>query len=292
LLSDALALSTAGYQPMARALDLLAAVPSGAHAKVYEKALFSWTGLYEELDGNPAAQSAIKARVLRDYWPRLQRLGFAPRAGEPPLDALLRPSLIQAFGDLGDPRVVREGQRLFAAWQKDPGAIPGSLKESWLRVIARNATPASWEALHRIAARTRGTVERTTYYQLLAEARDEALARRALELALTSEPGPTVSAGMIRAASGRHPAMTLDFVLGHLAQVNRLVDLSGRSRFVGQLAQESGDAALVPKLLAYANANLRAADRRPVEQAIGHIRWKAGYLPRVGSEVSNWLKSH
>jgi aminopeptidase N len=292
LLSDALALSTAGYQPMARALDLLAAVPADAHGKVYEKALFSWANLHDELDGNPAAQTAIRTRVLRNYWPRLQRLGFVPRVGEPPLDALLRPSLIQVLGDLGDPHVVGEGQRLLAAWQGDPNAIPGSLKESWLRVVARNATPATWETLHRIAARTHGTVERTTYYQLLGEARSEALARRALELALTSEPGSTISAGMIRAASVKHPAVTLDFVLGHLAQVNRLVDLSGRSRFVGQLVQESGDAALVPKLLAYANANLRAEDRRPVEQAVARIRWKAEYRPRVRTEVIGWLNSH
>jgi aminopeptidase N len=292
LLSDALALSTAGYQPMARALDLLAAVPAGAHGKVYEKALSSWTNLYQDLDDNSVAQQAIKTRVLRDYWPRLQRLGFVPRAGEPPLDALLRPTLIQALGDLSDPRMVAEGQRLFAAWQTDPSAIPGSLKESWLRVIARNATPETWDTLHRIAARTHGTVERTIYYQLLGEARNEALARRALNLALTSEPGPTISAGMIRAASGKYPAMTLDFVLGHLVQVNRLVDLSGRSRFVGQIVQESGDAALVPKLLAYASANLRPEDRRPIEQAVGRIRWRAENRARVHGEVIDWLRRH
>jgi aminopeptidase N len=86
--------------------------------------------------------------------------------------------------------------------------------------------------------------------------------------------------------------MTLDFVLGHLAQVNRLVDLSGRSRFVGQLVQESGDPAIIPKLEAYAKANLRAEDRRPVERAIGRIRWKAANQPRIRSEVIAWLKSH
>ena len=63
LLSDALALSTAGYQPMARALDLLAAVPGDAHGKVFEKALVSWSNLYDDLDRDLAAQAAIKARV-------------------------------------------------------------------------------------------------------------------------------------------------------------------------------------------------------------------------------------
>ncbi len=38
-----------------------------------------------------------------------------------------------------DPAVVAEARRLFAAWQSNPDAIPGSLKQTWLRVIARNA---------------------------------------------------------------------------------------------------------------------------------------------------------
>jgi aminopeptidase N len=291
LLSDALALSIAGYQPMAQALDMLAVVPPNANGKVFQKALFTWGDLYDDLEGDPAAQAAIKALVMREFGPRLERLGFLPRDGEPPLDALLRPNLIQKLGDVGDPRIVNEGQRLLAALQKDSRAIPGSLKESWLRVIARNATPATWESLHKIAAGTHGTVERTALYQLLAEAADETLARRALVMALTPEPGRTVSAGMIRAASAKHPGMTLDFVLSHLAQVNRLIDLSGRSRFVGQLVQDSGDPTVIPKLEAYAKANLRTEDRRPVDQAIAKIRWKAANEPRIRREVDVWLKS-
>jgi aminopeptidase N len=292
LLSDGMALATADYQPLGRALDLLAAIPANANAKLIQKGIGTWHQLYDNLESNPAAQNAIRQRVLRDYGGRLQQLGFMPREGEPPLDALLRPTLIAELGYFGDPRVLKEGDRLFVAWQKDPSAIPGSLKESWLGVIARNATPATWDALHRIAAGTRGSVERTTLYELLATSRDEALARRALNLALSTEPGKTVSSGMIRAASGQHPALALDFVLAHLAQVNPLVDSSGRSRFVSQLAQESGDATLVPKLNAYAQANLRSTDRKPVDQAIGRIRWEAGNKPRIQQETVAWLKTH
>ncbi len=292
LLSDALALSGAGYQPMGRALDLLAAVPADSHAKVFAKALSSWGNLYQELEGDAAAQGAVKARMLAQFSPRLQRLGFVPRDGEPPLDAILRPTLINELGAVGDPRVVAEGKRLLAAWQKDPEAIPGSLKESWLRVIARNATPQDWDALRAIARRTQGTVERVTLYEMLGRAADPALAQRALALSLTPEPGPTVSAGIIRAVAGRHPAMALDFVLSHLPQVKKFIDLSASSRFVSQLVQESGDPALVPKLQAYAAANLKPDDRRPVELAIGRMRWKAENRPRVRNEVIAWLRSH
>ena len=292
LLSDGLALGGAGYQPMDRALDLLAAVPADAHGKVAAKSLSSWASLHQELAGDVAAQAAVKARALGHYGPRLQRLGFTPRDVEPPLVALLRPRLISELGYLGDPAVVAEGQRLLAAWQTDPKAIPGSLKESWLNVIARNATPANWDALRATARRTPGTVERSTLYDMLGRAADPALARRALDLSLTTEPGPTVSAGIIRAVAERHPAMALDFVLANLPRVNQLVDLSGRSRFVSRLVEQSGDLALIPKLQAYAAANLGADDRRPVEQAVGRMRWKAENRQRVRQEVIGWLRRH
>ncbi len=291
LLSDALALGGAGYLPMGRALDLLAAVPADAHGMVFAKSLSSWANLHQELVGDATAQAAVKARALNHYGPRLQRLGFTPRGGEPPLDALLRPNLISELGNLGDPAVVAEGQRLLAAWQRDPNAIPGSLKQSWLNVIARNATPGNWDALRAIARRTQGTVERLTLYEMLGRAADPALARRALDLSLTAEPGPTVSAGVIRAVAERHPALALDFVLANLPQVNKLVDLSGRSRFVSRLVEQSGDPALIPKLEAYAGANLGPGDRRPVEQAVGRIRWKAENRPRIRQEVITWLRS-
>ena len=79
-----------------------------------------------------------------------------------------------------------------------------------------------------------GTVERASLYQLLGRAKDEALARRALDLALTNEPGKTTSAGMITAVAGAHPRLAIDFVLSHLEQVNQLIDISGRSRFMSR----------------------------------------------------------
>ena len=56
--------------------------------------------------------------------------------------------LIGALGKYRDPRVLAEASRLFAAWKTDPNAIPGSLKATWLGVIARNADAATWEAIH------------------------------------------------------------------------------------------------------------------------------------------------
>jgi aminopeptidase N len=291
LLTDQLALSNAGYQPMATGLDFLAVVPAGARPKVAQEAVRRWSGLYDDLDGDAAAQAAIAARVQRLYGPRLEQLGFAPRDGEPPMDALLRPTLISTLGKFKDPRVLAEANRLFAAWQGNSDAIPGSLKETWLGVVADNADEATWNAIHARAKATTGSVERTSLYELLGSTNDEALARRALELALTDEPGKTVSAGIITQVAQQHPRLAVDFVLAHLPQVNQLVDISGRSRFMQRLAAGSNDPSMISTLNAYAKANLKPTDRKPIDQAIDRIRFDSARQPRIKAEVWRWLKS-
>ena len=292
VMRNALALSKAGYQPMAPALDLLDAVPVGGNGRVVARGLTEWHDLYDRFEGNAAIQQPIAARASAEYGPRLLQLGFTPRAGEPSLDATLRPELIATLGALGDPRTIAEASRLTEAWLRDRNAIPGSLKSTWLGVAARNATPALWEQLHAAAARTSGNVERTNLYAMLGAARDKALARRALELSLTDEPGKTISAGIITSVADDHSDLALDYVLAHLAQVNDLVDTSGRSRFIGRLVNGSADQGQIAKLQSYAKANLGPSDRRPVDEAIIQIRTRAAVNRRIAGEMAAWLASH
>ena len=56
---------------------------------------------------------------------------------------------------------------------------------------------------------------RDQYYGLLATARDEALARRALQMALTDEPGATNGAAMLAGVSREHPELALDFAIAN-----------------------------------------------------------------------------
>jgi aminopeptidase N len=292
LIADSMALSKVGYQPMGIGLDILAAIPSAGNAKVVQQAVRSWDRLYDQLEGNDSAQGAIAARVVRDFGPRLTQLGLAPKAGEPATDAVLRPTLIAALGKYRDPAVLAEASRLFAAWKTNPDAIPGSLKTTWLSVIARNADAATWETMHAKAKATSSTVERSALYQLLGDVHDEALARRTLELALTDEPGKTVSAGMITSVAEEHPKLALDFVLAHLDQVNRLIDISGRSRFVQRLVAGSHDTAFIPVLEKYASEHLAATDRKPIQQSIDRIRYESSQIGRIQSETAAWLKAH
>ena len=68
--------------------------------------------------------------------------------------------------------------------QRDPKAIARIVEAAWLGVIAQNADAKTWDALHRMAAGARSATERSIYYALLGSAKNDALARRALDLAI------------------------------------------------------------------------------------------------------------
>ena len=288
LLTDNLALSRAGYQPVAVGLNLLAAVPADANRKLTGRALAQWVAIFDMYEGDPAHRAIVAAEIERRFAPLLARIALAPRTGEPVLDTTLRPTLIEQLGRVGDRAINTEARRLFVT----PAAIPGSLKATWLGVAARNADAATWEQLHALAKGASGAVERTTYYELLGAAKDDGLARRALDLALTDEPGSTVSSGMISAVAGEHPEMALDFALSHLEAVRKLVDTSGWSRFLAGLGSGSRKQATIDKLDAYARAYVAVSDRKPIERVIGAIATRIAQLPRLNSETSIWLKSH
>ncbi len=292
LMTDNVALSYAAYQPMAVGLDFLAAVTPNSDPKVVQGAIESWSKLYDDLEANPAAQAAIADRVRTIYGPVLKHVGLVPRVDEKPTVTLLRPTLIATLGKFRDPAVLAEANRLFAAWQTDPDAIPGSLKETWLLVLARNADAATWDALRTKAEAASSATERSTLYELLGRTQDESLAKRALELALTDEPGKTVSAGMITAVSQRHPKLAVDFMLANLDKVRPLIDASSQSRFLQNLTQNSGDASLIPIIEAYAAKHLAETDRAPIRQAVDRIRFDVEKRQRIAPQVAEWLRIH
>ena len=222
----------------------------------------------------------------------LGQIGLVPAAGEQPTITTLRPELIQTLGYVGDPQVNAEARRLFAAMQTDPNAVPGGLKQTWLGIVAANADAATWEKLHAMARNASSATERQNLYSLLGAAKDEALARRTLDLSITDEPGKTVSAGMIGTVARRHPDLALDFVLAHWSQVEKFVDLSAKSRFIGRIASGSRNQATIVKLEGYAKTNIAASDRKPVDQAIDVIRVRLANQPRIKSETKAWLAAH
>ncbi|MDB5692649.1 MAG: family peptidase [Alphaproteobacteria bacterium] len=289
LLADNWSLGLAGYESPSPALDMVDTVPAGANPVLYDRAAGILLQIYNMYDGDPARQAAIAHYASAKLGPVLQQIGWRARPNEPAINAVLRATLIGALGGWGDPQVVTEATRLHA--NGDKLATSGPLRTTILGVVARNNDPAGWDRLHAEAKAERNPLVRAQLYRMLGAAHDPALAQRALDLALTDEPGPTTSPNIIAAVAAEHPDLAFDFALRNRERVEALVDSSSRSRYLPGLAGGSSDPAMIGKLEAFATRNMTPQSRRPADVAIASIRDRVRIRATRLPEITRWFEA-
>ncbi len=289
LLNDSQSLAYGEYQPMRTALNLVDAVSADASARIIEDNVSTFGYLYGLYDNDAVRQAQIARLATERFGPALTKLGMKERPSDSMLDANLRSALISTLGYMGNKAVVAEAKRLFTQLDRDPAALDGPLRTTWLGVIAQNADQAAWDKIRKLGQSAESQLVKSTMYRLLGGARDEALAKQALELALTKEPGPTLSSAMIGSVAGDHPDLATEFALANREAVEGLVDVSSKSEFIPGLGNASSDPAMVGKLEGYAKAHLTPESRKPVDQAIAAIQTRIKSEPRIRSAVNDWL---
>ena len=289
VLDDAWALGLAGMAPIDAALDLVAGVADDADASV-------WLAVADELlrlDGfyrlDPARRVAWRRFAIARLAPELARVGWRAAADERATTTVLRARLIGALGELGDEATIAEARRRHGQRKTDPDAFPPALRKTLLAVIAGHADSASWDAMRAEAAAEKSPLVKDRLYGLLASAGDETLARRALELSLTDEPGATNGAQMLGTVAEQHPELAFDFAIAHADAVERITIAS--SRFFPRLASESLDPALAKRLDAFARTRFAAGSRRPAEAAIAMIGYRAAVARERLGAVDAWLRA-
>ena len=286
VMSDTWALGLAGYQPAADILDLAAATPPNADPQVWQRI----AGIFSAIDGyyseNPR-QADFRRFAIARLQPVFAATGWMAKPGEAPPVANLRNTLITTLGNFGDPAVIAEARRRYAA-----NDLPAPIRRAALSVVATNADATSWDKLRADAAAEKTPLVKQQLYDLLAQPGDKALAAKALTLALSDEPGATTSAGMIAGVARKHPDLAFDFALANLASVEKIVDASSRSRYFPRLANGSADPAMIGKINAYAEKYLAPGSRRDAETAAADIAYrikiKQERLPAIGA----WLDNH
>jgi aminopeptidase N len=289
LLADTWGLGLAGYQSAAEALDMVEAVPADANPQVWGRVATILGAVHTLYEGDPAHQAMLARYASRKLSPVLARIGWAHRASEAPTVPVLRAELIRILGEMGDSAVVAEANRRLAA--NDPLATAGPLRGTILGVAARNVDSAGWERLRAQARAEPSPLVKAQLYRLLGTAAEPALARRALDLALTDEPGATNSAAIISAvAEKQHPDLAYDFAVRNREKVEGLVDISSRSRYLAGLAGASADPAMIGKLEDYAKRHLTPQSRGRVDAAIAAIRDRIRTRTTRLPDITRWLE--
>ncbi len=289
IMSDAWALGLAGYQPASDFLDLARVVPASASPAVVAEIARVFVAIDDYLRGDAAARARFRTFAVGRLHPAFAAIGWPAPAGAPAPGANLREALITTLGKCADADVVAEARRRFAAQSSDPAATPAAIRKAVLYVVATNADAATWDALHRAAAAEKTPLVKRALYDALAATADPMLAQRALDLALTDEPGATNSPDMLRAVADEFPEMAYDFALVHVDAVDRLVDASSRSRFFPALATGSSDPAMVGKIKAYADKYLRPGARRDADTAAAAITYRVKVIRERLPAITAWV---
>ncbi|SFS03660.1 aminopeptidase N [Dyella sp. OK004] len=291
-LGDTWALGMAGLRPSSDFLDLVQATPVDADPQIWGNIADDLGGLDNYYQGDDARQAAFRKFAIAKLTPVFARVGWEPKEGEADPVKILRTQLIGTLGGLGDPAVIKEARRRFDAQDKDPKAMPAALRRTILGVVAKNADAATWDRLHTMAKTEKTPLVKDQLYTLLSMPSDKALAQRALDLALTDEPGATNSSGMIGAVSRQHPEMAFDFAVAHKAEVDKKVDSSASSRYYPALASRSLDPAMVGKVKAFAEKYVAEGSRRDADTAVANIEYRVKVRNERLPAVDAWLKSH
>ena len=251
------------------------------------------TGYFEAIDGyykgDEARQTRFRAFALERLRPVFARIGWEAKAGESVPTALLRTQMIGTLASLGDKDVIAEARRRFVAQKTDPNAVPVPLRKTITAIVARNADTATWNQLHDEAKAETTPLIKDQLYAMLSVAKDDALAKQALDLALTPEPGATNSAGMIRIVSYDHPDMAFDFAVAHREQVDKLVDSTSSSRYYPALGASSFKPEMIDKIKAYADAHIAEGSRRVANTVIANIQYRMMIRNDRLSDVDAWL---
>lgn len=289
LLADNFQLGLGGYQPIGLALDLVDAVPATASPAVLAELPDYLDSAHMMLESDKAGQARVAAYASKKLSPVLATVGYDAKAGEGAQVPVLRSSLIATLGGMGDKAVVAEANRRFAALAGNPAALDGPLRNVWLRIIAENADQATWDRLRAMANGAKTDLEKSSLFALLGAAEDEALARKALDLALTDEPGKTTSAAIISSVGEDHPMLAVDYVLAHRQQYEAMIDVSARSQAIARLGGGSADPAMVTKLDAYASQYLTPESRKVVDRSIAAIKTRIETRARLKPALIAWF---
>jgi aminopeptidase N len=286
LLADAWALVEANRAPLSHYLDLVDQLQLKGLAES-EQVMNAFDFVNRLLVGEATRESFQKYAVAK-LKPLFQRLGWEPKAGEPPTTALLRGSLIEALGELNDSEIVAGCRERFHAFLTKPASLAPDLRAPVLAVVGRYADESTWKALHDLGLKTSYSSEKQYDYDALAGALDPALAARTLEISLTDELPSSRALFLVAkvARQSENPELAWNFAQAHMKALLAKSDALTASSFAPGLFTFFSESARSAQLEAYAKTNLSTEAAPHVAKATDEINFRAELKARLAAQLA------
>jgi aminopeptidase N len=287
LLSDAWALVQAGRAPLSFYFGLVEKLPPSTDLAEREQIIEVLEFMNRLLFGSPQYKKFQQyARSL--LLPTFGKIGWGPKADEPPTAASLRASVISALAESNDPEIIAGCRERFAKYLADPASLAPDLRPAVLSVVGRYADEKTWNKLHELGLKTTSIADKQNYYNALAQAADPKLIKKTLAIALTDEL-PTSRAVFLVARVARdsgHPDIAWEFAAANMKTLLAKTDAAGANRYASSLFTFFSDQSRANQLEAYAQANLPAASSSDVAKTLDEIQFRAEFKKRLTNELS------
>jgi aminopeptidase N len=291
LMSDAWALVQAGRAPVSLYFGLVEKLPASTDLAEREQIISVLDFVNGLLLGSSAREEFQRygQSLLR---PTFARLGWEPKADEPPNAGRLRASLIGALGYLNDPEVLAGCRERFAKYLTDPALLPPDLRAPVLALVGRSADEKTWDKLHELGLKTTSIEEQQNFYNALAAATDAKLVRKTLAIALTDEL-PTSRAIFLVSRVARdsgHPDIAWEFAKTNMKALLAKVDAAGANRYAPSQFTFFSDDSRADELKSYAKKNLAQTSAPEVNKIVDEIQFRAEFKKRLATELTGWMQ--
>jgi aminopeptidase N len=294
LLGDQFALFLANRAPLSDYLNLLPAMRTEQNIAVWTDTLTHLEKLDKALEGSPA-QKPFRSYAIGLIQPEFERLGWDAKPGESFLNALLRPLVIGALGQFGDPAVVAEAAKRFAAFQTNQAALPPDLRQPVLDIVGHHADQATWTLLKDLAAKTPSTEEKLRYYSAMAAASDPAIIRENAAFSLTGEipNGRLLFFILDMSTTSGDPSLVFDLVKPIESKLAAFMVQDGmRPTPLDAAAAGSSDPAMAQAVLTAPSSQTNRGTKIWAARTADHIETAADLRARAVPVVTAWLQGH
>jgi aminopeptidase N/puromycin-sensitive aminopeptidase len=168
-------------------LDLAGALKAESSATVVSSALGGVDAIAVRVAATAEEKAELSAWIRRTFAPQLAKLG-QPSASDTPNTRDLRAELFSVLGEFGrDPAVLAQASEIAEKYIADPAQVDATLGQTALAIAARNGDEGLFDKLQKVYETSTNPELQEGALRLLAEFENPALAKRALDYAVSGK---------------------------------------------------------------------------------------------------------
>ncbi len=187
LIGDEWALSRAGKTTVGAYLDLVEAVDKDASPEVLGFAVGNIGAIDSRIAATPEEHAGLSKWLRANFVPTYKSL---PPSGpnDSPATKEMRSTLLSIVANMGeDPGAIEEAKAIAAKSLADPASVDATLAQTALFIAAQYGDVAFFDQLQKLSTTAENPQIRSSSLFALAEFRDRALAKRALDFAVSGQ---------------------------------------------------------------------------------------------------------